>query len=53
MYFNEGINQEELSALVFLDKSLTARAIKSLEEKGFIRRKTVKKIKELKNLFNG
>lgn len=51
MYFNEGINQEELSALVFLDKSLTARAIKSLEEKGFIKRKNCEEDKRAKKLY--
>ena len=33
---NEGINQEELSSLLLIDKGATARAIKSLEEKGFV-----------------
>lgn len=36
LYDNEGINQEELSCLLFIDKAATARSIKSLEKKGFI-----------------
>ena len=32
----EGITQDELTAVVCVDKSATARAVKSLEEKGFL-----------------
>ncbi len=32
----EGITQDELTAMVCVDKSATARAVKSLEEKGFL-----------------
>ena len=32
----EGVTQEELTAMVCVDKSATARAVKSLEEKGFL-----------------
>lgn len=35
---NEGATQEELTAMAGVDKAATARAVKSLEEKGFIRR---------------
>ncbi len=35
---NDGLTQEELTALVGVDKSMTTRVIKSLEAKGFIRR---------------
>ena len=34
----EGITQEELTALVYADKASTARRVKSLEEKGLLRR---------------
>lgn len=32
----EGMTQEELTAIVCVDKSATARAVRSLEEKGFL-----------------
>lgn len=34
----EGITQEELTALVGVDKAMTTRAVRSLEAKGFLRR---------------
>ena len=33
---HEGITQEELTAIVCVDKAATTRAVKSLEEKGFL-----------------
>lgn len=39
LHHNEGITQEELTELVCVDKSATARAVKSLEEKGYLVRK--------------
>lgn len=38
LYKNDGINQEELSELVNIDKGTTAKAIKKLEELGYIER---------------
>ena len=38
MQFHKGCTQEELTALVCVDKATTARALKSLEEKGFVHR---------------
>ena len=38
VYYVEGITQEELTALVYADKASTARRVKSLEEKGLLRR---------------
>lgn len=35
---HKGVTQEELTALVCVDKAATARAVKSLEEKGFLTR---------------
>lgn len=32
----EGLTQEELTAIVCVDKAATARAVKSLEEKGYL-----------------
>jgi len=34
----DGITQDELSALISVDKSATARTVKSLEEKGYVTR---------------
>lgn len=36
LYRNDGVTQEELSTYLYIDKSATARAIKSLEEKGYV-----------------
>ncbi len=38
LFNNEGINQEELSSLLLIDKAATARAIKSLESKKMVKR---------------
>ena len=35
---NEGVTQERLTALVGVDKSVTARVVKSMEQKGFLSR---------------
>jgi MarR family transcriptional regulator, organic hydroperoxide resistance regulator len=51
IYENEGINQEELSAMLFIDKAATARAIKSLEGKGFITRKMNEEDKRSKKMY--
>jgi len=39
LYHNEGINQECLSHKLMIDKATSARAIKKLEEEGYITRK--------------
>lgn len=38
LYYAEGVTQEELTAMVYADKASTARRVKSLEEKGLLRR---------------
>lgn len=38
LYRKDGITQDELSTYLYIDKSATARAIKSLEEKGYVTR---------------
>jgi DNA-binding MarR family transcriptional regulator len=38
LYENDGITQEELTKKVRLDKATTARAIKKLEDEGYVRR---------------
>lgn len=47
----DGITQEELSARIFIDKAATARAIKSLEEKGYVRREADSHDKRVKKVF--
>lgn len=51
LYENEGINQEELSSLLLIDKAITAKTIKSLENKGFLIRTISKKDRRAKNLY--
>lgn len=51
LYDNEGINQEQLSSILFIDKSVTAKTIKSLMNKGFIIRKACEKDKRAKKLY--
>lgn len=36
LYRKDGLTQDDLSTYLYIDKSATARAIKSLEEKGYI-----------------
>ncbi|MGL5244606.1 MAG: MarR family winged helix-turn-helix transcriptional regulator [Sarcina sp.] len=38
LYKEDGITQEELSETLLIDKGTTARAIRKLEEEGFVRR---------------
>lgn len=47
----DGITQEELSARVLIDKGATARALKSLEEKGYVRREADTQDKRSKRVF--
>lgn len=35
---NNGLTQEELTSLVGVDKAMTTRVVRSLEDKGFVRR---------------
>ena len=36
LYHHEGVTQEELTGLVFVDKAVTTRVVKSLEAKGLL-----------------
>ncbi|MGE4284734.1 MAG: MarR family winged helix-turn-helix transcriptional regulator [Clostridia bacterium] len=36
LYRNDGATQDEMSSYLYIDKSATARAIKSLERKGYV-----------------
>ncbi|ERT58409.1 MULTISPECIES: MarR family winged helix-turn-helix transcriptional regulator [Megasphaera] len=38
LYVTEGITQDELAALLYIDKAMVARGLKSLEEKGYLYR---------------
>ena len=38
LYIEDGKNQEDLSKIIKIDKGTTARAIKQLEEEGYVRR---------------
>jgi len=51
LYENEGINQEELSSILLIDKAITAKTIKSLETKGFLIRRMCEKDKRAKNIY--
>lgn len=51
LYNNEGINQEDVSSMLFIDKAAVARSIKSLEEKGFISREVTLEDRRSKKLF--
>lgn len=51
LYRNEGIRQEEISENVKIDKGTTARAIKKLEEEGYVYRKVDEKDKRANRIF--
>jgi DNA-binding MarR family transcriptional regulator len=51
LYNNEGINQEELSSILFIDKTITAKSIKTLEIKGFLIREKCEIDKRSKRLY--
>lgn len=51
LYRREGINQEDMSAVLFIDKAATARIIKSLEKKGFIKREQSSEDKRAKKVY--
>ena len=38
LYINDGKNQEEIAETLKIDKGTTARALKKLEEQGFVKR---------------
>jgi DNA-binding MarR family transcriptional regulator len=51
LFDKEGINQEELSSMLHIDKAATARSIKSLEKKGYITREVKSKDRRVKKLY--
>ncbi len=48
---NEGINQKELSARLYVEKSTTAKAVRQLENKGYVYKKQVEKDKRYSSLY--
>lgn len=51
LFDKEGINQEELSSMLYIDKAATARSIKSLEKKGYITREVKSEDRRVKKLY--
>lgn len=48
---SEGVTQEELSCKLFIDKGTTAKAIKKLEEEGYVRREVDEKDKRAYKVY--
>lgn len=51
LYIEDGRNQEELAEILKIDKGTTARAIKKLEENGFVRREKDEKDKRSNRVY--
>lgn len=51
LYDQDGRNQEELSKILKIDKGTTARAIKKLEEEGYLKREKDDKDKRVNKVF--
>ncbi|MER2295333.1 MAG: MarR family transcriptional regulator [Desemzia incerta] len=51
IYEQPGIIQEKLAEMIKVDRTTAARAVKKLEENGFIERKDDEKNKKIKRLF--
>lgn len=51
LYIEDGRNQEDLAEVLKIDKGTTARAIKKLEENGFIRREKDEKDKRFNQVY--
>lgn len=51
LMYEDGITQDELTNRINVDKSATARAVKSLEEKGFLKREIDYKDRRSKRLY--
>ena len=51
LIMKEGATQEELSEILFMDKGTTAKALKKLEENGFIIRKKCQTDKRCNRVF--
>lgn len=51
LYKEEGISQEKLAGLLYLDKAVIARTLNLLEKKGLIRREQSKKDRRVKRVY--
>ncbi|MFT5762170.1 MAG: DNA-binding MarR family transcriptional regulator [Polaribacter sp.] len=51
LFFNDGINQNELACLTFRDKSSLTRLLVKMEKKNYIQRKTSKEDKRINKVF--
>lgn len=51
LYQQEGLSQEEIAQQVMIDKGTTARALRKLEEQGYILRKTTSGNKKVKHVY--
>ncbi|MDF2610650.1 MAG: hypothetical protein K0R92_2124 [Lachnospiraceae bacterium] len=51
LYHNDGLTQEEMSSILYIDKAATARAIKSLEQKGYVIRNKDAEDKRVNRVF--
>lgn len=51
LFFNDGINQNELACLTFRDKSSLTRLLVKMEKKNYIKRKKSKEDKRINNVF--
>lgn len=51
LYENEGISQEDMASLMYVDKAVVARTIKSLEVRGFVHRIQGKHDKRVKRIY--
>ena len=51
LYKKDGVTQEELSNILYIDKGTTARSLKTLEKQGFIRKENVINDKRLNIIY--
>lgn len=51
LYDHEGVSQEDMAGLMFVDKAVVARTIKSLEAKGYVRRIQGEVDKRIKRIY--
>lgn len=51
LFFNDGINQNEIACLTFRDKSSLTRLLVKMEKKNYIQRKKSKEDKRINNVF--
>lgn len=52
LYENEGISQDDMAKILFMDKSVITRSLKLLEAKGLVRRMQNERDKRSKHLYS-